>query len=461
MPRLHRLALSVHRIRWHLGAWLRGEATCMTPQSSFMILAPVAEGADGDLQTLLASMNGQPGMARPDNALVPFGQFASLHFARFVLLQSRTGTDISVYGIAPSNFPTSLAFLGDCDGPAETLLSELAASCDPGLRKIFAHCREFPAQADLLRWMRQHQVAPAASYVNWIGRTVQEIRDNDNLRNVLVSRWEAVRAESSGLTPAQICAQLLAFVETERAAGRLSLTPAKPTPFAWQLRNLAHLIGVPLAVLALTPLLIVASPLLAFRLRSLEKTDPEIAPRPDDADLRSAADLEDHEFTNQFSAFGDIKPGLFRRYTVIFLLWLLDYAARHIYCRGYLTRVQTIHFARWVLLDNNRRMFFASNYDGSLDSYMDDFINKVAWGINLVFSNGIGFPRTRWLLGGGAAYERKYNCFLHRHQLPTAVWYKAYPGLSVSDLNRNTRVRHGVDQANMSEKEAKEWLSLL
>ena len=78
----------------------------------------------------------------------------------------------------------------------------------------------------------------------------------------------------------------------------------------------------------------------------------------------------------------------------MFLLWLLDYAARHVYRRGYLTRVQTIHFARWVLLDDNKRMFFASNYDGSLDSYMDDFINKVAWGINLVFSNGVGFPRT-------------------------------------------------------------------
>jgi len=40
---------------------------------------------------------------------------------------------------------------------------------------------------------------------------------------------------------------------------------------------------------------------------------------------------------------------------------------------------------------------YASNYDGSLDSYMDDFINKVAYGLNLVFSNGIGYPRTSFL----------------------------------------------------------------
>ena len=111
-----------------------------------------------------------------------------------------------------------------------------------------------------------------------------------------------------------------------------------------------------------------------------------------------------------------------------FSSWLLDYTARHVYRRGYLTRVQTIHFARWVLLDEGKRLFFASNYDGSVESYMDDFINKVAWGINLVFSNGVGFPRTTWLLKGGARFEQKYKRFLRRHQLPTAVWYNAYPG---------------------------------
>ena len=57
--------------------------------------------------------------------------------------------------------------------------------------------------------------------------------------------------------------------------------------------------------------------------------------------------------------------------------------------------MKTIHFARWVFIDGKRRMFFASNYDGSLESYMDDFIDKVAWGLNLVFSNGVGYPRTQ------------------------------------------------------------------
>jgi hypothetical protein len=150
-----------------------------------------------------------------------------------------------------------------------------------------------------------------------------------------------------------------------------------------------------------------------------------------------------------------------RRWIVIFLLWLVDYSARHIYNRGYLTRVQTIHSARWVFVDDKKRLLFASNYDGSVESYMDDFINKVAWGINLVFSNGMGYPPTDWLVKRGARDEQKYKRTLRRHQLPSEVWYNAYPGLSAVDLQRNTRIREGLERRAMTDREAREWLSLL
>jgi hypothetical protein len=433
----------------------------MTPQSTFMILAPLAEGQEASLRALLASMNAVDDIVDPENAVVPFGRFPRLHVGRFVILQSDTVTDIGVYGVTPTDWPPTLAFLGDCDGPADSFLSELVERAGPGLRKVFAHTRGFPEGADLLTWMREHSVGPAATYVNWIGRTVALIREDAALRAALVDHLQSLPSETAAKSLSGICGDLIGFVEAERQAGRLVLTPEAATPWDWQLRNLAHLIGVPLVLLILLPFLVVASPLLIWRLRSLEKSDPEIAPPVDPVHLRSRAAVEDQDFTNQFSAFGDVKPGLFRRYALILFLTVLDYTARHIYKRGYLTRVQTIHFARWVLLDGKKRMFFASNYDGSLDSYMDDFINKVAWGINLVFSNGVGFPRTSWLLCGGAKFEQKYNRFLHRHQIPTAVWYKAYPGLSVADLNRNTRIRQGVDQPSMTESEAREWLSLL
>ncbi len=90
--------------------------------------------------------------------------------------------------------------------------------------------------------------------------------------------------------------------------------------------------------------------------------------------------LEDHDLTNSFTALGPVKPGLFRRWLTQMILYAIDYACRHVFGRGHLARVQTIHFARWVFLDGKTRVLFASNYDGSHESYMDDFINKVGLG---------------------------------------------------------------------------------
>ena len=91
----------------------------MTPQSNFMVLAPIAAGRIDDLRQLLASMNREPGVVDPQNALVPFGQFDRLHFGRILILDDLTLADITAYGLPPASYPIYLAFLGDFDGPAE------------------------------------------------------------------------------------------------------------------------------------------------------------------------------------------------------------------------------------------------------------------------------------------------------------------------------------------------------
>jgi hypothetical protein len=230
---------------------------------------------------------------------------------------------------------------------------------------------------------------------------------------------------------------------------------------AWCRGQFLHLLAVPLAGLALLPLLVLMSPWLVYQLRSREETDVEICPRPDPADLQALQDLEDFDASNQYTALGAVKPGLFRRWLVTLLLVLIDYACRHVFTRGHLARVQTIHFARWVFLDDKSRVLFTSNYDGSHQGYMDDFINKVAWGLNLVFSNGLGWPRTRWLILGGARQEQIFKYYQRRHQIPTQVWYKAYPGLTLADMQRNQRIREGLQRPHMTDAQALAWLRLL
>jgi hypothetical protein len=230
-------------------------------------------------------------MADPDNRLVPFGQFERLHFARFVVLDAPTEEDIVVYDIPPSRWPTSLVFLGDCDGPADAVLADLAERAGPGLRQIFAFCRDFSADGDLLEWMRRHEQRPAASYVNWIGRTVVQAREEQALRAALLDHLHNGGAVRNGEPPSAVHQRLARFVEGERRAGRLGLTPPEPTPFEWKLRNALHAVGVPIALLALAPFLLLASPVLAYQLRSREKSDPEFAPHPGYEHLSRTAEL--------------------------------------------------------------------------------------------------------------------------------------------------------------------------
>jgi len=147
--------------------------------------------------------------------------------------------------------------------------------------------------------------------------------------------------------------------------------------------------------------------------------------------------------------------------TMRLVLLAIDYSVRHVFNRGRLARVTSIQFARWVFLDDGKRMIFASNYDGSLESYMDDFINKVAFGLNVVFSNGIGYPRTNWLVMDGAKDEQTFKNVLRRHQVPSDVWYNAHPGLTALDKRRNSLIREGLRKQDMPDSEAREWLRLL
>jgi hypothetical protein len=427
-----------------------------------MITAPIDPDREADLRNLLATMNQRPGTADPHNSLVPFYQFTQLHFARFVILEANTNDDIRNHGVEPEYWPPTLAFVGDIDGPTNLFLAELVVRAGDGVHRIFSHCANFDTQCtNLLDWLHEHDTKPSANYVNWRGRTVIQIREEMALSKALRKQLPNELNQFDSIDPQAVRSRLKAFVEAQVANLGLRLTPEQPTPPAWAIRNFMHLVGVPLVLLAVSPLLIIGAPFFALRLRSLEKADPENLLRPERDHSNRLSVQEDHFFTNQFNVFGQVKPGRFRNYTIRFLLWLLDYSARHIYNRGFLTRIQTINFARWVLIDNNKRVYFASNYDGSLDSYMDDFINKVGWGLNLVFSNGVGYPRTQWLIKGGAKFEGKYKNTLRRNQLPSETWYKAYPGLNAIEMACNTRIRKGLEATNPSDNEVRDWLSLL
>ena len=61
-----------------------------------------------------------------------------------------------------------------------------------------------------------------------------------------------------------------------------------------------------------------------------------------------------------------------------------------------------------------------------------------------MFSNGIGYPRTSWLVVGGARDEESFKAFLRSHQLTTKVWFSAYPQLTTANIENNAAIRAGL-----------------
>jgi hypothetical protein len=94
-----------------------------------------------------------------------------------------------------------------------------------------------------------------------------------------------------------------------------------------------------------------------------------------------------------FSVVGEVRPGFGQVALTRIALGATDFGARYLFGDSDLAGVKSIHFARWVFVEENRVMF-CSTYDGSMENYMSDFVDKVSWGLNFTFGRGVGFPPT-------------------------------------------------------------------
>ena len=100
--------------------------------------------------------------------------------------------------------------------------------------------------------------------------------------------------------------------------------------------------------------------------------------------------------------------------------------ANNVFVHGKLLNIPTIHFARWVLFDNNKHVLFFSNFDGNWQQYLGDFIDQSGWGLSGIFSNTVNFPKTRFMITGGAYDEEHFLAWSRSTQVPTQVWYSPY-----------------------------------
>jgi hypothetical protein len=102
--------------------------------------------------------------------------------------------------------------------------------------------------------------------------------------------------------------------------------------------------------------------------------------------------------------------------------------------REALQDIGTLHDARHVIFDNDTRFLFASVFDGSWDTYIDDFATtQIAKNFELVFSHTEGFP-------GIAAPREQLKEWFVAGQVPAQVFVSSYPELTTKQILKDQRV---------------------
>src|SRR5262245_48667161 len=93
--------------------------------------------------------------------------------------------------------------------------------------------------------------------------------------------------------------------------------------------------------------------------------------------------------------------------------------------------VGTLHNMRFVFLDNDTRLLFATTYDGEWDAYIDDFVTQIPDYLDIIDSAWDGWPGIR---SPGA------KDYVAKHQITAEGWYVAHPDLTVAETARLKRI---------------------
>jgi hypothetical protein len=394
---------------------------------------------------------------------LPFGAIPTLHFACLVVIPDSAAP---VPGRKPGPEPSAEAvvvFENNFDGDLDTYLPQLLSKAGATVHDIFGCSDDYGIEdasrtEEISAYLRAHAVHPAAFHVGSFGRSADRIRDEGALfvrmQKGLDSRLAGGdRPPSDAAAYALIREVLAADDEATALAGRRYERPGwwdrvGPWVRLVGVGAVAVAVVVAVAFVALWLPLVVLAVYVLVLLRH-EATDVQL--RPDDIDrghAQAMAQLEDRPLRvqNHFVSITNVKPSAFRRISLRVVLWAANLVARTS-THGTLSGIPSIHYAHWALLDGGKRLLFLSNFDGSWESYLDDFIDKASVGLTGIWTHSDGFPKTRLLFGEGARNGGAFKAYARASQVGESVWYAAYPRLTVQQIDTHSAVRDGLASA--------------
>jgi hypothetical protein len=416
--------------------WQNTAASHTMPPDCLTVLVPVkpdeVEALRAALRPIGDDINGArlPPGGRPH---VAFPKSRTIHFARFAILAD------------PDRGPdrARLLYASVFDGTLEAHLAELTA-VSSDLDAIWGRCEGYAGRADFAAFIKSRALEPAAFYMAFRDETVSSIR------------------------------QAIAAREAADADGDADNRPT-PWPAASLMHGLKTSFGRLVRAAPIVVDVIVAVARHGFAdvyhgtlriLASLDRyrffrlvnrlTHNTLAPRrsafssvaidscgapgplvPGD-EIPSAVHpgfREDVVTQNQLTLVTVIQGGRTNRVRAV--MFAINSYARRLAPPGSLIGISTIHFVRWLVIDNGRRLMMVSDYDGSWENYIDEFAEMILSGLDAIWETSFGFPPD------GARDLPAFKRFLRSHQVPSEVFYSAYPRETVLNIVSDLRIARG------------------
>lgn len=102
-----------------------------------------------------------------------------------------------------------------------------------------------------------------------------------------------------------------------------------------------------------------------------------------------------------------------------------------------LNEVATIHFARWVIIDEGQRLLFCANYDTSLDQYLTDFMlianSKAAPYMDALWGNCVDYPGSE---------PTAFINWARRWEINTTLFFPTIADVTLKDIAWLRQFRH-------------------
>ena len=399
-------------------------------QQALTVIAPIKPG---EVEALKHTLNQKSGRAIDGPANTFFHQSPSTHFARLVIL------DAPDQAVDPH-----LLFTSNYDGDFNAYMQELVETVGSDLAEVWQKCEGYSAgtaldNARFTEFIQKHSLKSQAFYIAYRGESVQSVLSAIEIRKKLDEILDYPEAAGKLTEIYKFLPERLKSIANSSSVPQTKIYQNNSTQAgsSWILDWLERIIGI-----------------------QPRDNDPSDRLKfSDDQKARNGESklVEDEIVQNQMITLIAIKPDLKSQLLLRLILWLANRRAEQ--SKGNLSGITTIHFARWAIVGkgilsqgDHAYLLFESNYDGSWDSYIDDFVQFASTRMNLIWGNCLEYSSR------GCRDAAWFKQHIRKHQFPAQVFYSAYPDLTVKNILTDLEISHSFAQF-LAQADVKQFLS--